>query len=156
MGFTNPEAGVMATRPATAPAATPRTLGCLFWTQERVIQVNPANPDMLAHIHTDTCPGAGPVAWPLTNVVNGQSTTDIDAPSADVLARGKSINLHKSPSDSGVYVGCGNLMAAGAGGAAQVPARLPATGDLGAVAPLLSVLGAGLLGAGTALRRRRG
>ena len=121
-----------------------------------VIRAAATNPEMLAHIHADACPGVGAVVFPLTNPINGSSTTTIDAPLSRVLAEGKSINLHKSPSDSGVYVGCGNLMAAGAGGAAQVPARLPATGDLGAVAPLLSVLGAGLLGAGTALRRRRG
>ena len=30
MGFTNPEAGVMATRPATAPEIAPSTLGLPF------------------------------------------------------------------------------------------------------------------------------
>ena len=65
-------------------------------------------------------------------------------------------NLHKGPSGSGGYVGCGNLAAAQAGGcAAQVPARLPATGDLGLAVPVLVVLGAGLAGVGATLRRRR-
>jgi LPXTG-motif cell wall-anchored protein len=123
-----------------------------------VIRAAATNPEMLAHIHADACPGVGAVVFPLTNPVNGTSTTVIDAPLSQVLAQGKSINLHKSPSDSGVYVGCGNLAAAqagGAGGAAQVPARLPATGDLGQAVPVLVVLGAGLVGAGATLRRRR-
>jgi hypothetical protein len=120
-----------------------------------VIRAASTNPEMLAHIHADPCPGVGDVVFPLTNPVNGTSTTTINAPLSEVLARGKSINLHKSPSESGIYVSCGNLAAAGVGGAAQVPARLPATGDLGGVVPLLSLLGLGLLGAGTALRRRQ-
>ena len=122
-----------------------------------VLRVGASNPEMLAHIHEDVCPGVGAVVFPLTNVVNGTSTTMIDAPLSQVLAQGKAINLHKSPSEAGVYVGCGNLTAAGAGagGAAQVPGRLPASGDLGSLLPAMSALGAGLLGAGYFIRRRR-
>jgi LPXTG-motif cell wall-anchored protein len=125
-------------------------------TTQVVIRVNPANPNMLAHIHSEACPGAGPVLFPLTNVQNGTSTTVVNAPLSDVLARGQSINLHKSPQLSDIYVSCGNFAAAQrAGGAAtQVPGALPRTGDVGSLAPLLGALGAGLLGAGYALRRR--
>lgn len=119
-----------------------------------VLRVSATNTDMLAHIHADTCPGVGEVVFPLTNVRNGTSTTMIDAPLSEVLARGKAINLHKSPQQAGVYVGCGNIIAAAGAGAAQVPARLPATGDLGAIGSLLAAAGAGLLGVGYALRRR--
>jgi len=122
-----------------------------------VVRVNPANPNMPGHIHSDACPGAGPVVYPLTNVVNGQSTTDIDAPIADVLAKGKSINLHKSPDQAGIYVSCGEFQAAaaGAGGpVAQTPGALPRTGDVGSLAPVVGAVGAGLLTAGYALRRR--
>lgn len=119
-----------------------------------VIRAAATNPEMLAHIHEDVCPGVGAVVFPLTNPVNGQSTTTIDAPLSQVLAQGKSINLHKSPSEGGIYVACGNLAAAAAGGAAQVPSRLPATGDAGGVLPLMLLVGAGLLGAGLTLRRR--
>src|SRR6185436_1648394 len=89
-----------------------------------VLRVAGTNPEMLAHIHADACPGVGAVIFPLTNPVNGASTTVIDAPLSTVLAQGRSINLHKSPADSGIYVGCGNLAgaAAGAGGAALVGA----------------------------------
>jgi LPXTG-motif cell wall-anchored protein len=113
---------------------------------------------MPAHIHADACPGVGAVVFPLNNVQNGQSTTTISAPLSDILARGKSVNLHKSPSQIGMYVGCGNLMAAAAPPAAppaQMPGALPRTGDLGAVAPLLLAAGAGLVGAGYVLRRGR-
>jgi hypothetical protein len=120
-----------------------------------VVRVAATNPEMLAHIHEDVCPGVGAVAFPLQNVVNGTSTTMIDAPLSQVLQQGKSINLHKSPAEAGIYVGCGVLNAQVSGGTAQVPSRLPAAGDLGSVAPLLSVLGAGLLGAGYLVRRRR-
>jgi LPXTG-motif cell wall-anchored protein len=125
-------------------------------TTQVVIRVNPANPVMLAHIHVDTCPGAGAVQYPLTNVQNGTSTTVVDASLSDVLANGKSINLHKSPDDAGIYVSCGNFTAAAqaGGGAAQVPRALPRTGDLGSLAPVLGALGAGLAGAGYLLRRR--
>src|SRR5438445_4955534 len=39
---TNPDAGVIATRPATAPAAAPRTLGAPLCSHETVIQVSAA------------------------------------------------------------------------------------------------------------------
>src|SRR2546423_14907768 len=42
MTLTKPEAGVMATRPATAPAAAPITLGCFLCHQLTVIQVSAA------------------------------------------------------------------------------------------------------------------
>ena len=122
-----------------------------------VLNVGATNPEMLAHIHADACPGVGAVVYPLTNVVNGTSTTIIDAPLATVLGNGHSINLHKSPADVNTYVGCGNLLGAfaGAGGAAQVPARLPATGGFDDLVPLLSLAGASLLCLGVTLRRRR-
>ncbi len=92
------------------------------------IRVNPANPDMLAHIHSAACPGAGPVLFPLTDVVDGSSTTVVDAPLATVLAQGQSINLHKSPDQVDIYVACGNFAAAEArsGAPAQIGARAPA------------------------------
>jgi len=106
-------------------------------TTRVVIRVNPANPDMLAHIHSAACPGAGPVLFPLTDVTNGTSTTVVDAPLATVLAQGQSINLHKSPDQVDIYVACGNFATAiAAGGApaqapAQVPRAQPGAGDAG-------------------------
>lgn len=92
-----------------------------------VIMVAPANPNMPAHIHADACPAVGPVVFPLQNVQNGRSTTMIDAPLADVLARGRAINLHKGPQEAAIYTGCGNLEVAGAqtAPAAAAPAQAP-------------------------------
>src|SRR5208337_4657322 len=42
VGPTNPEAGVMATRPATAPEAMPRTLGLPFMSHSANIQASAA------------------------------------------------------------------------------------------------------------------
>jgi LPXTG-motif cell wall-anchored protein len=122
-----------------------------------VVRVTTTNPEMIGHIHADVCPGVGAVVFPLTNIRGGTSTTMIDAPLSDVLAQGKSVNLHKAPDQSGVYVGCGTITAAQAagGGAAQVPRALPRTGDAASLAPLAAALGAGLLGLGYALRRHR-
>lgn len=124
--------------------------------QTRVdVNVAGTNPSMPGHIHADACPGAGPVVFPLSPTVNGRSSTTLDAPLATVLAQGKSLNLHKSAAEAGVYTGCGNLAVAGATAPAQVPAALPRTGDAASLAPLLVAAGAGLAGAGYALRRRR-
>jgi hypothetical protein len=134
------------------------TLTSMGGQTQVVLRVAATNPEMLAHIHADACPGVGAIVFPLTNVVNGTSTTMIDASLADVLAQGRSINLHKSPADSGIYVGCGNLAGAFAGaggaGAAQVPRALPATGELAPVGGLVAAAGAALVGAGLAVRRR--
>jgi hypothetical protein len=95
-------------------------------TTRVVIRVNAANPDMLAHIHSAACPGAGPVLFPLTDVLDGTSTTVVNAPLATVLAQGESINLHKSPDQGDIYVSCGNFATAlGAATPAQAPAQVP-------------------------------
>ncbi|MDQ3812121.1 MAG: CHRD domain-containing protein [Chloroflexota bacterium] len=123
------------------------------------LRVANTNPEMLAHIHVDVCPGVGGIVFPLTNVRNGTSTTTIDADLATVLSQGRSINLHRSPQQGSIYVGCGNLAGAAAGttgvGAVQVPRALPGTGESGSLAPLLAVAGVALLAAGISLRGRR-
>jgi LPXTG-motif cell wall-anchored protein len=142
------------------------TLTAMGTQTQVVLRVASTNPDMLAHIHADVCPGVGAVVFPLTNVRGGTSTTMIAAPLAQVLAEGRSINLHRSMADSGVYVGCGNLAGAvaGAGGAGaqqvpgaavQMPRALPATGDLSWLGGLLGAAGAAAIGAGIGVRRWR-
>lgn len=59
-----------------------------------------------AHIHEGACPGVGAVKYPLTNVTDGASTTTLDVKFADLLTGGYSINVHKSTTESGVYVSC--------------------------------------------------
>lgn len=64
-----------------------------------------------AHIHEGSCPTPGAVKYPLTNVVNGKSTTVLKMSMADLLktAPQLSINVHKSAAESSVYTACGNI-----------------------------------------------
>jgi len=62
-----------------------------------------------AHIHVGTCPVPGDVKYPLTDVVDGKSTTVVDAKLADLLAGGFAINAHLSKADIGKYVTCGAI-----------------------------------------------
>jgi LPXTG-motif cell wall-anchored protein len=124
-----------------------------------VVRISPGAGNHPAHIHSGNCgPSLGAVVYPLTNVQNGTSTTEVATSLADVETGGFAINLHESPDNIPTYVACGNILAAaqarGGGGAAQVPRGLPRTGDLGSMAPLAAAAGAGLLGLGFALRRR--
>lgn len=90
------------------------------------IQSGAAGVEQAVHIHQGSCPGVGAVAFPLTNVVDGASTTMVDATLASLQTGGFSINVHQgtSPADLAVYVSCGNIPAA----APAAPAAVPATG----------------------------
>ena len=81
-----------------------------------VISIQPGTPGaaQAVHIHSGTCPGVGAVAFPLTNIVDGKSTTVVDASLDSLLSGGYAINAHKgtSPADLGVYVACGAITAA--------------------------------------------
>lgn len=64
-----------------------------------------------AHIHAGECPTPGKVLHPLAGVVNGRSTTLLDVRFDDILAAGSTaINVHKSSSELGAYLSCGNLL----------------------------------------------
>jgi hypothetical protein len=67
-----------------------------------------------AHIHDGSCPNPDPKPrYPLENVVDGKSTTEVAA-SLDTLLKGKSaINVHKSKEEIKVYVACGNIARGG-------------------------------------------
>jgi hypothetical protein len=63
-----------------------------------------------AHIHTGACPKPGGVKYPLTNVVNGASTTVVkDTTIAKLLASPMAINIHESAADLQKYVSCGDI-----------------------------------------------
>jgi hypothetical protein len=62
-----------------------------------------------AHIHDGACPAVGAVKYPLTNVVDGKSTTTVDAKLADLLTGGFAVNVHESTANAGKYVACANI-----------------------------------------------
>ena len=78
------------------------------------IQPGPAGIEQPVHIHAGSCPGVGAVAFPLTNVVNGTSTTVVDATLDSLRTGGYSINAHQDGTQAGlgVYVSCGAIPAA--------------------------------------------
>lgn len=84
------------------------------------IQPGEAGVGQPAHIHLGSCPEVGSVAFPLTNVVDGTSTTTVNATLASLRDGNHSINIHKSEAEAGVYVACGNI--------AALPAAAPTTG----------------------------
>ena len=70
--------------------------------------------DYPAHIHMGTCANLNPAPqYPLTNVRNGESTTDVDASLAAIQQSPHAINLHKSAQDIATYVACGDIAVAG-------------------------------------------
>jgi hypothetical protein len=65
-----------------------------------------------AHIHDGTCANLKGVAYPLTSVVSGSSTTVVKGITIDKLLGGTyAINVHESAADLGKYVACGNIAA---------------------------------------------
>ena len=118
----------------------------------------PSGASQPAHIHTGACPNPGGVVHPLTNIVDGKSTTTLaNVILADVADGNHSINLHKSAAESAVYVACGDIakMAAAAPTAmtTTAPASLPKTG--GEMPAWLLVLGVAVLLSGLAVHRAR-
>ena len=82
------------------------------------------------HIHEGTCANLGAVKYPLTNIVDGKSTTMVDVPLSDLQTGGFAINAHKSQAEINVYVACGVIPASTTGGA-PAPAGLPVAGSGG-------------------------
>ncbi|HYL26828.1 MAG TPA: hypothetical protein VEW74_03275 [Candidatus Nitrosotalea sp.] len=72
----------------------------------------PATTPQPAHIHDGTCADLKGVAYPLTNVVGGASTTVVKGVTIDKLLGGAfAINVHESADNLGKYVSCGNIVA---------------------------------------------
>jgi hypothetical protein len=66
--------------------------------------------DMPAHIHPGTCQALVPQPkYPLENVRNGRSTTEIPATVGDLLASQVAVNLHASVSDLATYTACAEI-----------------------------------------------
>lgn len=73
----------------------------------------PTNVPQPDHIHEGSCAKLNPnPKYPLTTLVDGLSTTIVDAPLAELIAGGFAVNVHKSTNDIPTYVACGDLGAA--------------------------------------------
>lgn len=66
-----------------------------------------------AHIHLGTCSKLNPAPeYPLTSITAGNSTTIVKGVTIDqLLAKPSAINVHKSTTDLGTYVACGDIKA---------------------------------------------
>lgn len=65
-----------------------------------------------AHIHEGSCPGVGAVKYPLTSASDGRSETTLNISLEKLLSQlPLAVNVHKSASQAGVYIACGNLIA---------------------------------------------
>lgn len=100
------------------------------------------------HIHDGQCgPTLGKVAFPLTSLEGGKSSTTIDADLASLQTGNFALNGHKSAAEVSVYVFCGNIPAAAA--------TLPATGgDFTNGIVMIAILGALALVTGFVLLRK--
>jgi hypothetical protein len=72
------------------------------------VEVDPAgHPDMPAHIHPGTCDDLVPQPrYPLRNVVDGRSTTEIAATLDELTAGDVALNLHASNEEMELYTAC--------------------------------------------------
>jgi hypothetical protein len=118
-----------------------------------VAQSGGAGVQQPAHIHVGGCPAVGAVAFPLSNVVDGRSETTVNATWAQLQASQHAVNTHKSAAEVQVYTACVAIpLAQQAVAPIAAPTQLPRTG--GVPVALVALLGLGLAGLGTALRRR--
>lgn len=88
------------------------TLSAIGTTRTLVsVEVDPAgHPDMPAHIHPGTCDELVPQPrYPLTNVVDGRSVTEVSAALDELLAGDVALNLHASNAEMEVYTACVEL-----------------------------------------------
>lgn len=70
----------------------------------------PAGVPQPVHVHEGTCAKLNPKpTYPLTTMVDGVSVTTLDVPIAKLTAGGFAVNAHKSTTDIGTYVSCGEL-----------------------------------------------
>lgn len=78
-----------------------------------LVAVALANPPAVAqplHIHEGTCAAlAARVAYPLSDLIGGISSTVIAIPLAALLASPHAINAHRSPQEPAIFVACGNI-----------------------------------------------
>lgn len=70
----------------------------------------PENVSQPAHIHNGSCPDVGAVKYALNNIINGSSTTIINATFNQLESElPLAINIHQSVENSSIYVSCGDI-----------------------------------------------
>lgn len=63
-----------------------------------------------AHVHEGTCTNLNKAPkYGLTSVMNGTSTTVVNADIATMMQTPHAINVHKSGPEAAIYVACGNI-----------------------------------------------
>jgi hypothetical protein len=63
-----------------------------------------------AHIHEGSCAKLDPKPkYPLSNVVDGKSTSEVPVKMGELLGGKMAVNVHKSGDDIKTYVACGDL-----------------------------------------------
>ena len=88
------------------------TLTAVTTSTTRVtVDVDPAgHPNMPAHIHPGTCDDLTPQPeFPLQNIVEGQSTTELAVPLDDLFGSAVALNVHASNDDMETYTACVDL-----------------------------------------------
>jgi CHRD domain-containing protein len=80
-------------------------------TTHVVLQITGGGTDpQPAHIHEGTCDDLNPQpAFPLQDVVNGSSETDVDISLDDLTLSSYAVNVHESAEEADVYVACGDI-----------------------------------------------
>lgn len=75
------------------------------------IEVDPAgHASMPAHIHPGTCDDLVPQPkYPLQNVVDGVSVTEVPASLDELLRGGVALNIHRSNEEMRIYAACVDL-----------------------------------------------
>jgi hypothetical protein len=105
-----------------------------------------------AHIHEGTCTQLNPAPkFPLADVVNGASRTEVDGSLEVLMSTPHAIHMHKSPDELPVYVACADIRMA------SQPGTLPRSGEASSAAGMaigLSGIGCALVTLGYGLWRR--
>lgn len=79
-------------------------------TVKLTINGTPSGIEQPAHIHAGSCAKLGDIVYPLTNVINGESTTILDVGLSTIKSSlPLAVNVHKSNPEIAKYVACGDL-----------------------------------------------
>ena len=76
-----------------------------------MLLVTGSSGDHPAHIHDGVCPSVNPEPkWPLNDVQNGSSSTDVGASLDEIMSGSTAVNVHASPQDE-TAIACGTITA---------------------------------------------